>query len=256
MFPAGTPQVQPPMLDGIDLDPHTVLGLPPGASAETIREAFRQKSLKHHPDRGGDEWAFRIVVRAYQVLTEPRASAGPVPPAGSRQPRPDGPPADLDRGDAARMAPPPGARWSPVRPGTVDRGLDRSRLVQVEVVWIQSEVDDVFAILQGRAADRQLGGWMTLSWPDPELPGDPRALPYADRILLALNATFDELRGRPGVRSARSHIEAGRFEAWLQYPTGPQARDAFKLLHHGLRARGLGVNQWTRILTVPRDAVI
>ena len=50
------------------LDPRTVLGVGPGASLEEIREAYRAKSKKHHPDVGGDEWAFRMVARAYEVL--------------------------------------------------------------------------------------------------------------------------------------------------------------------------------------------
>lgn len=246
------------MLDGMDLDPHTVLGVPREASAEAIREAFRRKSLKHHPDRGGDEWAFRIVVRAYQTLTEPGTSSGsrpsPRPPSRSSRGASGERPDDLGRGDPARMSAPPGSRWSPVRPGVTDRGVDPSRLVQVEVVWMQTEIQDLFAILHGLTEDRQLGGWLTITWPNPELPGDPRVIPFADRILLALNAAFDELRSRPEAQSARSHIEGGRFEAWLLYPTGPHARDAFKILHNSLKARGLGVNQWSRVLTVPRSA--
>ena len=50
------------------LDPRTVLGVTPAASLDEIHEAFRSKSKKHHPDLGGDEWAFRMVARAYEVL--------------------------------------------------------------------------------------------------------------------------------------------------------------------------------------------
>lgn len=239
------------MLDGLQLEPHIVLGIARDAPAEAVREAFRRKSLKHHPDHGGDEWAFRIVVRAYQMLTGHEPANAPPKPSGSRSDAP--PPGDLDSGDGARMAPPPGARWSPARAGTTDRGVDRSRLVQVEVVWVQAEVDDLVAVLGGRGQDRQLSGSMTLTWPDPSLPGDPRGIPFADRILRALNAAFDELRARPGTTSARSHIEAGRFEAWLQYESGPAAHAAFQHFHTNLTARGLGVHQWSRILTVPRS---
>ena len=35
---------------------------------EDIQKAYREKSKKHHPDLGGDEWAFRMVVRAYEIL--------------------------------------------------------------------------------------------------------------------------------------------------------------------------------------------
>ena len=50
------------------LDPRTVLGVSLTASLDEIHEAFRSKSKKHHPDLGGDEWAFRMVARAYEVL--------------------------------------------------------------------------------------------------------------------------------------------------------------------------------------------
>src|SRR5206468_2038364 len=50
------------------LDPRTILGVGPDASLEEIHEAYRVKSKKHHPDLGGDEWAFRMVARAYEVL--------------------------------------------------------------------------------------------------------------------------------------------------------------------------------------------
>lgn len=50
------------------LDPRTVLGVGQDASLDEIRDAYRVKSKKHHPDLGGDEWAFRMVTRAYEVL--------------------------------------------------------------------------------------------------------------------------------------------------------------------------------------------
>ena len=50
------------------LDPRTVLGVGPDALPEEIRDAYHAKSKKHHPDLGGDEWAFRMVARAYEVL--------------------------------------------------------------------------------------------------------------------------------------------------------------------------------------------
>ena len=50
------------------LDPRTVLGVSGDASHEEIDRAFREKSKKHHPDLGGDEWAFRMVLRAHEML--------------------------------------------------------------------------------------------------------------------------------------------------------------------------------------------
>ncbi len=221
------------MLDGLRLEPHEVLGIAADATPEQVREAFHAKSKKHHPDAGGDEWAFRIVARAYQILSA----------------RPDG----------ARMARPP-SRSAPketsrIRPGVHDRGLDPARLVAVEVVWRRYEVGDFLDLLSEPPEQRNLGGSIQLTWPDSS--SSPSQLPaeMAERILKALNAAFDDLRGRTPVTSAHSRIEAGRFEAQLTYPNGPVAGEAFKRLHVSLRARGLGVRQWTRDITVPRETV-
>jgi len=46
---------------------------------EDTQRAFRAKSKKHHPDLGGDEWAFRMVVRAYEILKTTRGSEAWVP---------------------------------------------------------------------------------------------------------------------------------------------------------------------------------
>lgn len=61
------------------LDPRTVLGVGPNASLEEIHEGYRAKSRKHHPDMGGDEWAFRMVARAYEVLKTTAAEAAARP---------------------------------------------------------------------------------------------------------------------------------------------------------------------------------
>lgn len=54
--------------------PHEILGVPPAASLEEIRLAFRKLSLKHHPDRcGGDPEAsrrFSEISAAYEQLSK------------------------------------------------------------------------------------------------------------------------------------------------------------------------------------------
>ena len=61
------------------LDPRTVLGVGRTASLDEIHEAYHAKSKKHHPGLGGDEWAFRMVVRAYEVLKTTMNSPAPRP---------------------------------------------------------------------------------------------------------------------------------------------------------------------------------
>ncbi len=75
------------MTHTFQFDPNSILGVPSGASLREIRDAYHQKSLKHHPDKGGDEWAFRMVVRAYEILTTARV----VNRAGVNSPPPSAP---------------------------------------------------------------------------------------------------------------------------------------------------------------------
>ena len=60
------------MTHSFQFDPCSILGVTSNASLSEIRDAYRQKSLKHHPDKGGDEWAFRMVARAYEILSTAR----------------------------------------------------------------------------------------------------------------------------------------------------------------------------------------
>ncbi|HQY63799.1 MAG TPA: J domain-containing protein [Polyangiaceae bacterium] len=51
------------------------LGVPPSASEEEVKRAYRQRALETHPDRGGDAEAFRAVQRAYEVASGRKAKA-------------------------------------------------------------------------------------------------------------------------------------------------------------------------------------
>src|SRR3954454_15425909 len=88
------------MTHSFQLDPNTILGVPAGASLREIRDAYHQKSLKYHPDKGGDEWAFRMVVRAYEILSQARV----MDRASAESPRPAEP--------RVQPQPPPRATWA------------------------------------------------------------------------------------------------------------------------------------------------
>jgi curved DNA-binding protein CbpA len=44
------------------------LGVDIKASKEEIKKAYRAKAKKHHPDKGGDEYKFKAIQKAYDVL--------------------------------------------------------------------------------------------------------------------------------------------------------------------------------------------
>lgn len=48
------------------------VGLARDCSDTDIKKAYRRESLKHHPDKGGDEEKFKLVVEAHTVLSDPQ----------------------------------------------------------------------------------------------------------------------------------------------------------------------------------------
>ena len=50
------------------MDPYRVLGVSRDATRKELIAAYREKSKKHHPDTGGDDWAFVEIQRAYEEL--------------------------------------------------------------------------------------------------------------------------------------------------------------------------------------------
>lgn len=54
-------------------DLYEVLGISKDATAEEIKQAYRDKSKEHHPDKGGDEEVFKKIKNAYEVLSDEKA---------------------------------------------------------------------------------------------------------------------------------------------------------------------------------------
>jgi diphthamide biosynthesis protein 4 len=60
------------------IDHYKVLGVPPTASFDEIKKAFRQAALLHHPDKTGtdnDTDAFLKIQKAWDILSNPEARA-------------------------------------------------------------------------------------------------------------------------------------------------------------------------------------
>ena len=50
-------------------DFYEVLGVPKSATEAQLKKAYREKAMKHHPDRGGDKDEFSAISEAYEVLS-------------------------------------------------------------------------------------------------------------------------------------------------------------------------------------------
>jgi hypothetical protein len=265
------------------LDPRTVLGVGPGASLEEIREAYRAKSKKHHPDVGGDEWAFRMVARAYEVL-KTTAEAPAAKPWEGRGVGPDvvspGRPADWSwnwgsrfsqpgagaghaaagRDDAAERASAAAAETGEAGPdeaggpeGTV-LDFGRIRTVDVELIWTRFEKDGPARLLAERDADDStLSVCMVISWPEAGLVDRTAEFPGGAEILRTLIDLFERLRNQEAIVAARSRIEDGRFVGWLSYPDVLTAQDAVLAVRDTFRTRGLTIKLQTRDERIPCD---
>jgi len=268
------------------LDPRTILGVGPDASPEEIHDAYRAKSKKHHPDRGGDEWAFRMVARAYEVLKTTAVPAetprdgrgvgpdvhgasrsadwpwgwgrrfgqpgtGAEPGAAPRRPQDAGDGPDVGPATRARAEGPAAAPG-----GSEEVRLDpaRIRTVDVELIWTRFEQDGPARLLAERDADEAtLSVCMVLSWPEADLVDRTAEFPGGAEILRILIDLFERLRTDKAVVAARSRIEDGRFVGWLSYPDVLAAQDAVLALRDTFRACGLNIKLRTRDERIPYD---
>ncbi|KAJ7281964.1 protein prenylyltransferase [Mycena rebaudengoi] len=53
-------------------DYYKILGVARDCTEQEIKKGYRRESLKHHPDKGGDEEKFKLVVEANAVLSDPQ----------------------------------------------------------------------------------------------------------------------------------------------------------------------------------------
>jgi hypothetical protein len=226
-----------------DIDPHKVLGVTSQATLGEIREAYRHKAKIHHPDAGGEDWAFRILVQAYEILCSARVA---------RATRVEPPVAPQSPTAATRPKPRPGAEA--VHQGIRDTGIDPTKIVAVELLCVRFLWDDAdYLWLTQRAPDEErfLSCNLNLSWPDQT---STQAEPITDpsAMVTILQEIFDHMIITSRVVSSRSRVQDDRFGGWLSYSSFDRAWGAVNTMHKLLRSRGLGLRQWSRDLFIPR----
>jgi hypothetical protein len=264
------------------MDPRTVLGVGPDASLDEIRDAYRAKSKKHHPDVGGDEWAFRMVTRAYEVLKTTTETPAPKPwegPQANVAPQAQSPGwtwvGSAPFGGFGTTSPPPDdfAKSAEKPAETYEEGQTHStsaeaetpiadptelRTVEVELIWTRFEFEFKKGgprpvLLSQEEDDATLSVCMVVSWPPQDLVEDAAKFSSSGEILRTLIDRFEQVRGQKSVVAARSRIEDGRFVGWLSYPDVVMAQDAFLNLRETFGKRGLTVKLETRDERVPFD---
>jgi DnaJ domain len=265
------------------LDPRTVLGVGSSASPDELREAYHAKSKKHHPDVGGDEWAFRLVARAYEVLKATTVSPHSSQAGGHRGPtgsaraeeqrwtwggnpsfnRTDS--SNFGRESARKMADdgmdPSSDENAEDEPdltahevGECGAMPDELRRVNVELVWTRHERDAAAQFPSSEGADdATLSVCMVISWPPHSLLDRAAEFPSSGESMRTLIELFEHLRTRGSAVAAKSRIEDGQFVAWLSYPDVVAASDAFLLVRETLQSQGLIPKLKTRDIRLSSD---
>jgi hypothetical protein len=257
------------------LDPRSVLGVSSDASLEEIDRAFRTKSKKHHPDLGGDEWAFRIVARSFEILKSTAGSIGEkrsfatavIPDTRSWN---GGTGTEAGRPSTASSAwsgtgSYPGATWSNgVETATDERAELPSQevspapvgfqTVEAELIWIRFAFAGApNAPLDQEESQTTLSVCMVISWP--KAPFVARAVQFADapETLRHVIDGFELLRSQVPILASRSRIEDGQFVGWLSYPDVVQAMMGYESLKNTLSSHQIQIELRTRDEQIPQE---
>lgn len=254
------------MLHHFQFHPRTILGVGPDASADQIRDAFREKSKKHHPDLGGDEWAFRMVVRAYEVLKSTSNGLEGVDVEMSAPAAPDaswtrrGPTVDpFAQGrfsfipDASEFTAEAGAETE-TEPQVVPPS--EFRAVGVELIWIRFEMPEKVGAEAPEGTDQAtLSVCVVVSWPVKSLVARTAEFAGAGETLRQVIDAFDRLDQGTAL-AVRTRIEDGQFVGWVSYPDVVAAQSAFFGFRDILTNGGLSVRLQTRDEMIPQSWLV
>jgi hypothetical protein len=109
-------------------------------------------------------------------------------------------------------------------------------------------VTDPVQLLLGTSRDRTLSCNLNVAWP-----GKARPDAHDDALVAILSKVFAPLPKKTRAIGSQANAEEGRFVGWLSYATEDQVKDGLQALHKALLAAGLGMDQWTREMILPRD---
>ncbi len=251
------------MSHAFQINPREVLGVSENASLADLHNAYRTKSKTYHPDVGGEEWAFRVLTRAYEILStarvmgradeEMRREDSAREHQNATADRPSRPSAEAGPNPFARVRP----DRTPSRDGTSRQGVrdpvaEPGRLVGLEMLLLRFELEGPLGLLAGAPEDRNLSCSLHIAWPVDEST-KPRIDP--DRVAASHNVlmrAFEAARSRVPPISAEGRVEGERFVGLLSYNSALQADEAFKVFRKSLLEKGYGVSQTIRDLTIPR----
>jgi curved DNA-binding protein CbpA len=232
-----------------EIDPNQVLGVPPGASLEQIRDAYRARSKKYHPDLGGDEWAFRLVARSYEILSRARVAGRYAAEAGSAPSPPPSPAAPVDP-----IVPKGGEdEGGSVRSGVRDRVDHPILLVDVELLLLRIELENPYEVIAMPSSRRNLSCTLNVTWPS-ALAADAPTGPDAGSVLSRVVEGFEIALKESRPSSSAQDEGSAAFRGWLSYPSAQESYAAFNRLRQALKERGLGVSQRIREIIIPKDA--
>ncbi len=263
------------MTHSFQFDPSAILGVPPGSSLREIRDAYHQKSLKYHPDKGGDEWAFRVVTQAYEILSTARVvnrasedDRRPTPTRPESRPEPEAQPKATWTNEFGPSSAKTGVNpdstlnvkgWGgPARSDAGESPDEVAKIVMVELLILRFELE---CSLSNPLRQEPSRG------PQPEaarshvfLAGRRagtsgfEVIPDAAKIVKKIGEAFKVKGVRSHSLKKKSSVEHGRFER-LAPPTPrpswpPEALEAFR--GEALAQNGLELEKQVREMAIPR----